>query len=983
MPVVSFKKKDVPFLLGGAGEFAVETGNLQLNQPLPENTVNLLSLGFKAGGERQIALGQENSVKLGVSTEASVNLIPIFAGSNGPGAKLLRDNGLAGFFHGGANGGKVILGLDIGASGDVSAAGSFTYSVLKASVQVDAGADGGYSYLRALDKTLPVQDLLVTFFKSTRLPEQGDRAPDPGEAIALRYGGYLRLSADVSAGYRLAGTKSFSLGQMVLSENYDLSILGKVGLSAGVAGRFSILVTAGEKADWARVEVRRHRSKDLRIAADVNVAFKNQLEGLPDSADEFLGAALGVNAKNFLTVFQKARELSDFNKFKETVDGLAKKFIGEFIGKAFDKLETATEFTKFLARVNKVVTSYEQLEDRAITLFDRYFDKVDQLTAFLDRIVAATSLEPLTGKLDPVVWNMLSQLTGGDPLGFMLGQVTIGGKKLDSLVEIKKRAQATLDLIRDDAHAEIRELIGIAKRGFGVDMFFRELAKVDTVDELQALANDKVGLFVTRLVGRGLDSNTNIKAAFQEVRAVLDRIDGFKNTLFQKFREAASASYKVALHAEYSRASERDSLVDVEINLGDVRGKDLLSAAGKGDFEKILSVEDPGLVKLREGVLTHRTRRESAFRVNIVGWHLNYNYEGFDRVITETEQRLVPSDQGITIFTTATLNVERERKRNDEEMHINFLLRALGESAKVIKSDSRNLGYLIETLSSLTARYELSFTDQDTSEGELRDYLAFAKDLGLDKKGATLDDLRPLLPRAANGGFGDVSTSYDVRFGSKAIDALLSMTELSEANEAAVRRAMRRMVLANYLKNEGMHDIAFAYASPAHFKRFMQVGFAAFIPPSPREVPIAIEIAGIAAPAKVTLSTQEFQVLVTLYNIENSMIKAIQDLVKILGGKKAIKPDDFAKKLDEFGDALKNFDKFDQASRENEVGSTTIFAMFDMLVRLASQGDSAVAATLTLRSQAGGKDVEKVFLTDGAATDAGSQPTARAAAGGR
>ena len=90
-------------------------------------------------------------------------------------------------------------------------------------------------------------------------------------------------------------------------------------------------------------------------------------------------------------------------------------------------------------------------------------------------------------------------------------------------------------------------------------------------------------------------------------------------------------------------------------------------------------------------------------------------------MITETEQRLVPSNQGITVFTTATLGVERQRKHQGEEMHMNFLLRALGESAKVVKSDSRNLAFLIETLSSLTARYQLAFTDDDTSEMELQE----------------------------------------------------------------------------------------------------------------------------------------------------------------------------------------------------------------------------------------------------------------------
>src|SRR5262249_3108674 len=153
----------------------------------------------------------------------------------------------------------------------------------------------------------------------------------PGEAISLQYGGYLRLGAEVSAGYRLAGTKSISLGEMALSEKYDLSIIGKVGLTAGIAGQFSVLVTAADElAGWARVRVRRHNAKSFGIAADVNVGFKNQLDNLPPTADEFLGAALGVNAKNFLNVFQKARELSDFEKFKATIDGLAQRYIEEY-----------------------------------------------------------------------------------------------------------------------------------------------------------------------------------------------------------------------------------------------------------------------------------------------------------------------------------------------------------------------------------------------------------------------------------------------------------------------------------------------------------------------------------------------------------------------------------------------------------------------------------------------------------------------------
>jgi hypothetical protein len=977
MAAISLKRKDLPFILGGSGEISVETGKLKLNQPIPADAGNLLSVGFKASGSERFSLGQDASVKIGVSAESNVQLIPVFASSTGAGPKLLKTNGLGDFFRKGANPDKVVLVFDLGASAEVATTAAFAYSTLKASVELDAGADAGYTYARALDKSVPLNRIVPDFFKTMRLPDQGELAPEPGEAISLRYGGYLRLGAEASAGYRLSGTKSFSIGQLALSEKYDLSVIGRIGLSAGVAGRFSILVTAadpalaqatpaGDAARWARVQVRRHRAKDLKIAADVNVTFKNQLDDLPSTATEFLGAVLGVNGKSFLNVLTRARDAGDKSTFEGSIDGLAKKFIEELIGKAFDKLGSATEFTRFIGTVNRVVTSYEQLEDRAITLFDRYFDKLEDLTAFLDRIegLQPGGLPTLRKDLSPTFWNILAQLTDGDPLGFLVAQVTPPGSKdrVDSLAELRKRARAVLALIRDPEHQEIRRVLTLAKQSFGVDKLFRELAKVDTVDELEALANEKVGLFVTRLVGRTLDSSTNLKQALSEVRAVLGKIDGFAEKLFKSFKEAVNSSYKVALHAEYSRASESDALIDVLIDMSEPRGRALLDQAGKGDFEEILTTSNTDVVRLLEGVLTHRTRRNKAFNVNIVGWHLNYRYEGFDRVITETEQRLTPSADGITIITTASLTVERQRKRQDELVYVNFLLRALGESAKVVKSDERRLSYLIETLSSLTARYQLDFTDEDTSLAELRDYLGFAQELGLDRQGATLEQLEPLLPRGSNGSFGKLEASYDVRFGKAALDAILSVKAVSKEGEQAIRSVLRRMLLANYVKSEALHDVAFSYATPAVFDVFMEEGFASFGNHSQREFAIRLENRSIAAPSRVVLDRMELNVLITLYSIENSMVDAIKSLVALLNGK-TIDPAAFEKKLGKFGDAMNAFDNFDQTSNKHGVGTNTVFAVFDQLARLASGGDSGNLAVLRLKSEAAGRTVEKLFLT--------------------
>ena len=964
MPALSFKKKDLPFLLGGDGEVAVSTGNLRPNQPLPDDATTVLSVAFKAGGSTRTSLGQDGTVKIGLSTAASVDLTPVFGGSTGAQAKLLKTYGLGDFFRRGANADKVILVFDTAASAELSASTAFTYATLKASVEVDAGADGAYAYARALDRSLPIQRLLGDFFKTMRLPEQGQTAPAPGEAIALQYGGYLRLSAAVSAGYQLAGTKDISIGQLALSETYDLSIIGKIGLKAGVAGRFSILVTAGELDGWARVQVRRQRSRDLKVAADVAVDFKNELQDLPATANEFLGAALGVNGKSFLEVLRRVGELSEFDKLETALDGLAKKYIEDLTGKAFDRLGSSSEFPRFLGGVNKIVKSDDRFGNRAVSLFERYFDKLGDLRRFLDRLkgLQPGGLKDLRKDLDPQGWNILAQLTDGDPLGFLVDEVTAGGKRVDSVAELNARAADALSLIDDVEHAELRQAIAVAKQRFSIERLFSELAKVDTVDELQAVATEKLGLFVTRLVGRTLDSATNLKLALSEIQAVLHKIDGFAEKLYRAFKEAANSAYKASLHAEYTRASESDALVDLSINLRHALGPDLLSQAGKGDFEELLRVTNPDVVLLREGTFTHRASRGTAFKVNIVGWHLDYKYEGFDRVITETEQRVLPSERGLTVLTTASVEVERERRRRDEAVHVHFLLRALGESAKAVRADGRSLAYLVDTLEGLTADYQLEFTDQDTSAVELRDYLAFARDLGLSGAGATFEELEPLLPRGA-GGFGKCEAAYEVRFGQKALAALLTVKQISAGTEAVIRNSMRQIVLSNYLKTEGLHDVAFAYASPATFDRFREEGFAAFTNTSSRELPVRL-LTAIAAPSRVALNRMELNLLATLYDIESSLVDSVKDLYKLLNGGKAMDPGKFERALGRFGEAMNSFDRFDQTSGRHETGTSTVFVLFDALVRLAAPDGTANTAVLRLRSEAGGREVEKIFMTN-------------------
>jgi hypothetical protein len=220
-----------------------------------------------------------------------------------------------------------------------------------------------------------------------------------------------------------------------------------------------------------------------------------------------------------------------------------------------------------------------------------------------------------------------------------------------------------------------------------------------------------------------------------------------------------------------------------------------------------------------------------------------------------------------------------------------------------------------------------------------------------------------VLPRAANGGFGRIEANFEVRFGAKAVAALLSVKQISAATELAIRSAMRQIILSNYLKSDELHDVAFACATAGVFKMFREEGFATFMNASERVFEISIDNAAIAAPKTVVLDRMERGQLATLYSIEDSMVGAIKGLYKVLGSGTRMDPEAFEKKLGDFGDALNSFDKFDQTTNTRGIGVSSIFVMFDALIRIASKGENANIAVLRLASDAGGHPVEKLFMT--------------------
>ena len=111
-------------------------------------------------------------------------------------------------------------------------------------------------------------------------------------------------------------------------------------------------------------------------------------------------------------------------------------------------------------------------------------------------------------RLAEVLWGVVGQLTDGDPLNWMLGKVNVGGQVLDSLQEIKDRADKAMSLVEDQANAEIRRLVALAKSKFPFDSIAGELADLDWV-KLKGMIDKRLVGFVERLIGQSVEKLSN------------------------------------------------------------------------------------------------------------------------------------------------------------------------------------------------------------------------------------------------------------------------------------------------------------------------------------------------------------------------------------------------------------------------------------------------------------------------------------------
>jgi hypothetical protein len=950
MPQVSINEDKIPLLHGFNGKFTANVNAVLPTDPFPVSANAIASIQFSA--DNKVSIG--NDVSLGISASTSATLAALFKEQTGAASDLVKTFGLDSSL----TNTNFILAFDLGGKADLSASGSFKYNLLTVSPTLDAGVDGRLVNTRVYDnRTESIIDVLTDFVANLATPGSVTKPPRPGEIVYLEFGGYLNFGASLSAGYEMSGTSNFlDVASLKLSELYKLSVTGKLSLAAKLAGRFSVQVQNASDLHptdpgWARVKVNRQRSSDLQITADVGVAAEIDTQGLPTTGKELLGSLLGLRAKNWINqadaIISQAASIKTAADLTSKLDGLAQIYISRVANKAVSALST-TEVPDLLDRLKSVVDGYNTLGDNAVALFDRYFDRIDTaLSPVLNQIEALGSLDQFQGEIDPVLWNVAQQLTGGNVIDAILDKTT-------GLTTLRDGAKKVLDLIENPLNQKIRDFIAISKKEFDLDNIVNELSKFDTLDKLKTQASDVANHVVQRILGKAVSalSSSDFKDLVNFIQEVAKGEQGFFGALDTALTEAASQKFTADISLSYDRSDETTALIDVDIRLvnpdgsSNAAGIAFMKSAGMGDFTAILAKYDPSVVQLRNGTLTHQLTTSSGIKINVAGWHQNFQYQSIRKVVLNTRQQIQSTLSGmLNVFTnvnvTATSDTTRTVNKHEEGMHAAFIIRFIAESTTPTLS-AANQKYLLDVITASGAEYTLQLVDSDTTPAKFERMLGFAAAVGLDKKGANSTALQPVL-KLTNGSFGPVEVDYDVRFSGAGLQKLFTGGVALDVTQ--IHSILRQVVMANYV-NTGLEPVAWLFCSDT--VRNLALGDGNFMESDTLLVdagPLVFEIpfAGMTPVIENTKTVRQFAS--TLFRIEESIIDAMQRLHDAVQ-KRSLPLASLEKVAKSLGDALNNFDAQTDLSRTM---SNPLFAVFDRLIQLANPGAQTRNSAMVLK----------------------------------
>lgn len=923
----TFKKS----FLDGDGSFEISSDKdlwkslYENGKPFSRDVQDLVDLKFGAGTTKPLRFGKKDALTLNVSIGGEVQgrIDLIWPDED---SELVRRYNLQPFL----DAEHLYMAVQFNAKADVGAKGTLPTGPLSATFGIGAGGHVTYERLVRYRSSTPVKEILGDLFSGVRLPQQADaiaEIPAEGEVLATSHGGYLSLTSAVNWGYTLTGSRSFEVRELKLDLDYAMRVAAAATFAYRLAGDFTIETRRGHAADWLRVAVRKSRQSELNFAADFGFTATADLNGLPRSADDFLVALFGADARTALTYFAKAEQFSSLDALEKALGKMAHGYLQPLSQKIIGKALGNDTLQEFVGAMDRVIETYKAVDQRIVDLFAENLEKVPQLNAALDRILGMDSAEKLKDLADNAVWDLIRRLAG-DRFHDMLVDN-------DEFQKLRAFARRVKHFLNDESTAGVRAVVGEVTASLRLDDLFKQLEKINTPEKLKKLTDVKLQGLVEKLLGKTFDKLDNFKEASKQVNQALKNVTAFKEKWYENVTQAVHQSFEFSIHYAFTRATTDEALLDVEVNLRHPEGPALAAAAASGHFADVLDRLDPSAVRINPGaVFTRELRKAAQLQINVFGW----GYERLVELLQNVEHAIVAEQAGLIHVFTLETQIKRlvkatDRKKLIESIQSSFLLRAVGETLQPAGAPARDPAtrrYVINTLTHMAVQYDMLYRDDRTTAAELAEYLDLAVFLGvLPDRAAFVDELNRQFPH----GLGKVTVTYVVRYDDQAVGNAFTLSGDSLADWA--RRTARAVLGAKYTgmrSRDWLARIGFAYQSPAFAKLYYEGGFTAVLQ-NGKAVTLPRWFTG-GAPQVVALDPTRRQEIVTLFATEAEFVKrlvALDALVdRSIQQREPIELDALQKASADF---VGYADKLDDLGREN-----SFFAIFDKLVHEGSSG---------------------------------------------
>lgn len=681
--------------------------------------------------------------------------------------------------------------LSFNSKADASIQGNANYfgGPLKLSFGIGAGGHINYERLVRFQQNELAKDVVVDIFKGIRLPQSVKTVadiPDEGEVLAFSYGGYLNLSAGLAWGYSLTGTKEIDIAKKLeLSLDYAVRLMAAASFSYRIAGDFGMEVRCGEDASKVNIVVRKSKESKSKFALDFGARLDTQLKGLPATPNKLLEALLEIDTHSFIKVLDEIRSVSTVDGIKSRLNELAEDFVVSRAIKWLGQVLDDTNVANFLHVVNQIVEGYKNVDEKIIHLYEDFLDDIPGLLGILDRLIALPDrlgLGQLNQAADAAVWELIRRIAGD-----RFSEILLSDHEFNSFTDFVKEIKKFLT---DGVKKQIREFIADLKKEFPLDALFNQLSQVDTVTKIKNLADKKLKGLIEKIVGDTIDANADVlNTVLKPLQAFSKNLDKFNKAYSDAIEKAVKQSFSFNLNYVYNSIEKGEELLDVEIDLSSVQGREMAESALHGDFTKVLQTFDPNIVKLNKAFFNKEITKSAELKINI----LNFNKSGIVRLVQNSNQSVEALANGLlylySIDTHQETIDETSWRKNKEKFKTNFALKIIGDSSQPIGTaiDSD----VVQNLRQISAQYGSSYEDSKTKVRELGQYLELAKLLGLISETDAAQIVNNLTNQVGET-IGKVKLEYVVKYSDEAIRQAFT-PPLPPDFEAKLRFIIRRI----------------------------------------------------------------------------------------------------------------------------------------------------------------------------------------------